>query len=101
MRMANVAGSQCSLPPGYSPAFPQSSQNSFFAPEVELHTSFPLSTKSNSTEQVSNQGTFNSWEVALFQETGRLTKPVTPTSERRLGCGRKAHSAHWAPCCSP
>lgn len=37
----------------------------FFPLEVEEHPPLPLSTKSNRTEAVSNQETFNIWEVRL------------------------------------
>lgn len=48
-----------------------------FALEARLHPSLPLSTKSNSTKEFSNQGMFNIWEVALFGKMGELTRPVT------------------------
>lgn len=56
----------------------QSLQSPYFCPEVGLPPSLPLSTKSNNTEDVSNQGTFNIWEGELFREMEELTRPVTP-----------------------
>lgn len=56
----------------------QSLQSPYFCPEVRLPPSLPISTKSNNTEDVSNQGTFNIWEGAFFWEMEELTRPVTP-----------------------